>query len=103
MVDCGSDRWDDYPAQAGFAVSRDLVRWKKYAGNPIFERGEAGAWDEGAVWFPTVKRINDRYWMWYEGYGGGTSRNEAYDTNLTEARSQIGLATLDAPYFYVKP
>jgi len=103
MVYCGSDRFDDYPAYVGLAVSRDLTHWNKFEGNPIFERGEAGAWDEGAIWFPTVRKVNGRYWMWYEGYGGGASRNEPYGTYLTEARSQVGLATLDAPYFYVKP
>ncbi|MBN1938404.1 MAG: hypothetical protein JW843_02385 [Candidatus Aminicenantes bacterium] len=103
MMYCGSDRFDDYPPAAGLAVSRNLRHWKKYEGNPIFERGEAGAWDEGAVWFPTVRKVNGRYWMWYEGYGGGTSRIEPYGDYLTAARSQIGLAMLDAPYFYVKP
>jgi predicted GH43/DUF377 family glycosyl hydrolase len=103
MMYCGSDHWDDYPAHAGLAVSRDLAHWDRYAGNPIFARGDAGAWDEGAVWFTTVERINGRYWMWYEGYGGGTARDEEYGSYLTAGRSQVGMATLDAPWFYVKP
>lgn len=99
----GSDRYDDYPAHAGLAVSRDLERWTKYDGNPIFSRGDAGSWDEGAIWFTTVERIGGRYWMWYEGYGGGTARTEEYGSYLKGGKSQIGLATLDAPWFYVKP
>ncbi len=102
MVYCGSDRYDDYPAAAGLAVSHDLVEWKKYPGNPIFTRGPAGSWDEGALWFTTVERIGGRYYLWYEGYGGGTARSEPYGSYLKEGRSQIGLATLDAPYFYVR-
>jgi predicted GH43/DUF377 family glycosyl hydrolase len=82
MVDCGSNRYSDYPEHAGLAVSRDLARWTKYEGNPIFSRGERGAWDEGAIWFTTVERIGDRYWMWYEGYGGGTARDEEYGSYL---------------------
>jgi predicted GH43/DUF377 family glycosyl hydrolase len=103
MIYCGSDRNKDYPWNAGLATSRDLVHWDKYPGNPIFSRGEAGAWDEGAIWFTTVEKIGDRYYLWYEGYGGGTSRTEAYGSYLKGGKSQVGMATLDAPYFYVKP
>jgi len=80
-----------------------LVHWTKYPGNPIFSRGEAGAWDEGAIWFTTVEKINGRYYMWYEGYGGGTARTKAYGSYLKGGKSQVGMATLDAPYFYVPP
>jgi len=41
--------------------------------------------------------------MWYEGYGGGTARTEEYGTYLTQGRSQIGLATLQADCFYMEP
>ena len=41
--------------------------------------------------------------MWYEGYGGGTARNQEYGSYLEGGKSQVGLATLDAPRFYVKP
>jgi predicted GH43/DUF377 family glycosyl hydrolase len=103
MVYCGSDRNKDYPSHAGLAFSRDLIHWEKYSGNPIFSRGEPGSWDEGAIWFTTVEKIKGRYYMWYEGYGGGNSRKEPYADYLTKARSQVGMATLDAPYFFVKP
>lgn len=103
MVYCGSDRFDDYPWHAGLATSRDLRHWTKYAGNPIFARGAAGAWDEGAIWFTTVERIGEVYYLWYEGYGGGTARTEAYGSYLQGGKSQIGLATLRADYFYLRP
>lgn len=103
MVYCGSDRHKDYPFSAGLATSGDLLRWEKYEGNPIFLRGEEGEWDEGAIWFTTVEKINGIYYMWYEGYGGGTARTEPYGSYLKGGRSQVGLATMRAPWFYVKP
>ena len=103
MVYCGSDRHKDYPFNAGLATSRDLIHWEKYPGNPIFSRGDEGQWDEGAIWFTTVEGIDGRYYMWYEGYGGGTSRAEPYGSYLKGGKSQVGMATMDAPYFYVRP
>jgi len=103
MLYCGSDRYNDYPWNAGLAVSADLLSWKKYDGNPIFSRGEEGEWDEGAIWFTTVEKIGGRYYMWYEGYGGGTARTEPYGSYLKGGKSQVGMATLTAPYFYIPP
>jgi predicted GH43/DUF377 family glycosyl hydrolase len=103
MVYCGSDRYQDYPFHAGLATSQDLVTWQKFSGNPIFSRGDAGEWDEGAIWFTTVARIKGIYYLWYEGYGGGTARTHEYGSYLTGGRSQIGLATLAAPYFFIPP
>jgi len=103
MMYCASDRHNDYPADAGLATSRDLVHWTKYPGNPAFSRGPEGAWDEGAIWFTTVEKINGRYYLWYEGYGGGTARVTPYGSYLKGGKSQVGMATLDAPYFYVRP
>jgi len=101
MIYCGSDRYDDYPWNAGLATSHDLVHWEKCAGNPIFSRGEAGEWDEGAIWFTTVEKINGIYYMWYEGYGGGTARWKPYGTYLQCGKSQVGMATMKADYFYI--
>ncbi|HSQ76655.1 MAG TPA: hypothetical protein VLT13_13910 [Bacteroidota bacterium] len=103
MMYCASDLHNDYPPDAGLATSRDLIHWTKYPGNPIFSRGDEGAWDEGAIWFTTVEKINGRYYMWYEGYGGGTARVTPYGSYLKGGKSQVGMATLDAPYFYVRP
>jgi predicted GH43/DUF377 family glycosyl hydrolase len=103
MVYCGSSSNKDYPFDVGLATSRDLIHWVKYPGNPIFSRGQEGAWDEGAIWFTTVEKINGQYYMWYEGYGGGTSRTVPYGSYLKGGKSQVGMATMDAPYFYVQP
>jgi predicted GH43/DUF377 family glycosyl hydrolase len=103
MMYCASDRHNDYPPDAGLATSRDLIHWTKYSGNPFFSRGDEGAWDEGAIWFTTVEKVNGRYYMWYEGYGGGTARVKPYGSYLKGGKSQVGMATLDAPYFYVRP
>lgn len=102
MLYCGSDRNNDYPFHAGLATSRDLVHWKKFSGNPVFSRGDEGAWDEGAIWFTTVEKIRGKYYMWYEGYGGGTARTIPYGSYLKGGKSQVGMATLEAPFFYVR-
>lgn len=103
MMYCGSDRYDDYPWYAGLAISRDLVHWERYQHNPVFSRGEEGEWDEGAIWFTTVEKIKGIYYMWYEGYGGGTARTQPYGSYLKGGKSQIGMASLKAEYFYVNP
>jgi hypothetical protein len=59
------------------------------------EPGPEGAWDEGAIWFGTLERVGDTYYLWYEGGGGGGElcRNQAYGGYGLTSRSQIGLAT----------
>ena len=92
MFYCGSDRFSDYPANAGLATSTDLIHWTKHPA-PVFSRGPEGAWDEGAIWFTTVERIKGTYYLWYEGYGGGDARTVEYGSYLQGGKSQIGLAT----------
>ena len=103
MMYCGSDRYNDYPSAAGLATSRDLIHWNKFSRDPLFTRGNEGEWDEGAIWFTTVEKIGGRYYMWYEGYGGGRSRSEPYGSYLKGGKSQVGMATLDARFFFVAP
>ena len=69
MIYGGSDVFDDYPSAFGLAKSNDLITWERYSGNPVFNRGEAGSWDEGGVWFGTVYKHGDTRYMWYEGCG----------------------------------
>ena len=98
----------DYPESIGLARSRDLVTWERYPGNPVFERGAPGTWDEGALWFPEVQRVDGRYLMWYEGTGAGLgmasqaareasrlARDEDYGGYRTTSFSQIGLAVFE--------
>lgn len=96
MIYAGDDRTKDDPSRFGLATSRDLTTWTKYEGNPIFRVSDDG-WDNTALWYGTVERIDGAYWMWYEA-------SNAYDLRGTPYYiSAIGLARLDAPYFYVDP
>jgi predicted GH43/DUF377 family glycosyl hydrolase len=94
MFYCGSDRFSDYPANAGYATSTDLIHWRKHS-YPIFSRGSEHAWDEGAIWFTTVEKIGGKFYLWYEGYGGGEAREKEYGSYLQGGKSQIGLAIMD--------
>ena len=104
-------RYMDYPESIGLARSKDLIHWERYAHNPIFTRGEAGSWDEGALWFPTVRKFGDRYVMWYEGAGTGLgatdefalkasaeAREKEYGGYLKTSFSQIGMAVFDGSF-----
>ena len=95
MFYCGSDRFSDYPAHAGYATSTDLIHWHKHP-QPVFSRGPEHSWDEGAIWFTTVEKIRDKYYLWYEGYGGGEAREKEYGSYLQGGKSQIGLAVMGA-------
>lgn len=106
MTYCGCDKFADYPLAIGLAKSKELFNWKRYPGNPIFKRGEAGEWDEGALWFGTVYKHKETYYMWYEGTGAGLGtdteeaiaaselcRNSDYGGYADISFSQTGLAT----------
>lgn len=106
-----STKYIDYPESIGLARSKDLIHWESYAQNPVFVRGEAGTWDEGALWFPTVRKLQDRYVMWYEGCGTGLglqtpeaqessrkAREENYGGYLNTAYSQIGTAVFKGKF-----
>jgi predicted GH43/DUF377 family glycosyl hydrolase len=98
----------DYPESIGLARSQDLITWERYPQNPIFERGAPGAWDEAALWFATVRKIDGRYLMWYEGTGTGlgliseraraasrVARDEEYGGYRSTSFSQMGLAVFE--------
>lgn len=80
----GCDRYFDYPRAIGLARSPDLLHWERYPGNPILTRGDAGAWDEGALWFATVNKINQTYYLWYEGAGSGLGSGSAEARKLSQ-------------------
>jgi len=59
---------------------------------PLFLRGEAGSWDQGAIWWGEVLPWKNKLYMFYEGWGslGFTpSRNSNY---YYPGHSQIGRA-----------
>lgn len=101
----GCPRYFDYPVAIGLARSNDLLHWERYPGNPILERGLPGTWDEGALWFATVLKKDQTYYLWYEGAGTGLDldsqenkeaswlcREEDYGGYASCSFSQIGLA-----------
>lgn len=104
----GADKYFDYPVAIGLARSQDLLNWVRYPQNPILQRGEPGTWDEGALWFASVQKINETYYLWYEGVGTGLELNDPnakraskicregdYGGYKKTAFSQIGLATFN--------
>jgi len=108
MVYGGCDRYYDYPGAFGLARSKNLLDWERYPGNPIFKRGEAGTWDEGAVWFATVYKHGETYFLWYEGAGCGIRlstpqaklasqdcRDQDYGGYGKTSFSQIGMAVFE--------
>jgi predicted GH43/DUF377 family glycosyl hydrolase len=101
-------KYIDYPESIGLARSTDLINWERYPHNPIFERGDPGTWDEGALWFPTIRKIQGRYLMWYEGAGSGlgietedarnaskNTREQNYGGYLKTSFSQMGIAVFE--------
>jgi hypothetical protein len=87
----GDSRTRDEPRAFGLARSRDLVHWARYAGNPVFLRGRAGSWDDGAIWFGTVFEWNDTLYLFYEG----TSRA----ARGAAGASAVGVAVCPGPTF----
>ena len=90
MLYCGDNRYIDYPPYFGLAFSYDLITWHRSAKNPLFSRGEKGEWDEGAIWYGQLYEYKSKWYLWYEGWGGGASAEREYAPG---GRSQIGLAT----------
>lgn len=58
-----------YGGCACYATSSDGINWDRYEGNPVL-RKTSNAWDnEGAGGQHTVIKINNKYCMYYKGYG----------------------------------
>ena len=103
MVYAGSDRHEDTPWYFGVAASRDLVDWTRYPGNPVFERGAEGEWDDCGIWYGTTIKVGGVYYMWYEGRSGGEPRAVSDRRPGGRGRggfSQIGLATMRSDEFF---
>lgn len=85
MLYAGDDETRDEPEAFGLARSSDLVHWARYPYNPIFRCGQAGSWDDGAIWFGTVFAWGDFLYLFYEGTSRPALRS---GTNV----SAVGLA-----------
>jgi predicted GH43/DUF377 family glycosyl hydrolase len=90
MVYCGDDKFRDYPPFFGLAFSYDLLHWYRSTQNPVFSRGKKGEFDDGAIWFGDLFPYNNKWYLYYEGWGGGASHNAEYGAG---GHSQIGMAT----------
>jgi hypothetical protein len=66
----GSSYLTDEQDCFGLARSRDLVRWERHPGNPVFGLGPRGAPDGGAVWFPALHETLSHFVLLYEGSPG---------------------------------
>jgi len=83
----------DYPERFHAAWSDDLVHWTKVENEqPLFCRGEAGRWDQGAIWTGDVFRHNGRLYMYYEGWGVENVDFDRRKPYAAPGRSQIGIA-----------
>lgn len=101
MTYVGSSHYQDYGFAMGLARSRDLLTWERYPMNPVFQRADGAAWDNAALWFGTLFRKGDTYYLYYEGGGGAevTNRDEDYAGYGKTSFSQIGLATYRGPWW----
>lgn len=50
------------------ATSTDLVRWTRYAGNPIITPAGNG-WRRDAIWHPNVVKVDARYYLFFNASG----------------------------------
>ncbi len=64
-----ADRLDE-PEYFGLARSRDLIRWERHPGNPIFAAGAHATADGGAIWYPAIAEAGSWIVMLYEGSPG---------------------------------
>lgn len=86
MIYAGDSETRDTPKSFGLALSDNLVSWEKY-GEPVFNVGAKGAWDDGAIWFGTVHRHRGEFYLFYEGCG-------ACQTDGILPGSAVGVARL---------
>ncbi|MCE5300392.1 MAG: hypothetical protein LLG37_05905 [Spirochaetia bacterium] len=90
MLYAGDNKYLDYPPYFGIAFSTDLIHWTRGSQNPVFSRGVRGSFDDGGIWYGQLYDLNGKWFMWYEGWGGGDSHDKEYGPG---GHSQIGLAT----------
>lgn len=95
MLYAGGGKEDpaDAPRAFGLARSSDLVHWRKYPGNPVFECSHPGGWDDGAMWFGTVFRVEKHLYMLYEGASAPEEGSEPSTT------TRVGLARVAVQEF----
>lgn len=78
-----NERFKDYPESIGISRSYDLLNWET-SKDIVITRGKPGSWDEGGLWFATVYKHNDTYYLWYEGTGTGNKRTNSMEIELSD-------------------
>ncbi len=58
---------ENWAAKVGYATSSDGSAWTKHPGNPLFEQGGPGSFDESGVFPNSVIFDGETYRMWYTG------------------------------------
>lgn len=62
----------------GLATSRDGIHWERANnGNPVFELGAPGSFDDTQVAYPSIIRDGEHYRMWYSAYSEKTNHSIA--------------------------
>ena len=61
----------------------DLVSWVPWVGNPLLTP-TPGGWDQSGLWTPSFARLDDKYYIYYQGQGPtgwdtGFATADAYD------------------------
>ncbi len=59
---------------ASFDIDGPICNLTKHSANPVLAVGANGAWDDVAIWEPTVLKDGNLYKMWYAGFDGATTR-----------------------------
>lgn len=94
LYQCSSRNFD-YPERFHCAYSSDLIHWNKVNNTkPLFTRGKAGEFDQGAIWTGPVIENNGSLYMYYEGWGSFTNDDLRRDTPYyAGGNSRVGIAS----------
>jgi hypothetical protein len=65
-LDGDRSRWQR--RSVALAVSDDAMTWRRLYGKPIFEIGDATAWDGGGVAAPQLMQIERQWRLYYHGF-----------------------------------
>lgn len=58
--------------QIGYAISRDLLHWERKDDEAGIEKSKEG-WDSKIITYPYIRRMNQKYYMFYNGNGFGAT------------------------------
>lgn len=59
------------------AISRDLVDWERFSGNPVIEPGGDG-WRRDAIWHPHLQKVDGIYYLFFNASGVVDGHEEEY-------------------------